>query len=164
MKRRCLSITLTLLFLLCLFLTACENSPLSAGERLARIQDLALDLPAHRLYDSASAIHESTYMPEGMAASLYDLSGYSELSHAESYAFCLSAHRDGFFECALFLAKDTSGVSELCDAVRVRGEFLSRRGYIDASSVHIYHTGRYVLAVYGLGKKSADRLAESVLE
>ncbi len=156
-RKKCLSaLLLTLFSAFCLL--SCEGQPLSPGERLSRIEGSEIALPAFRMYDSEATLSDEHYMPEGMASALYDLMGYSELSHAESFAFLLSARGDAFLECVLFLSADRASASELAFAASARGDFLQKNRYIGEDLVHIYRTGRYVFAVYGLDRRTADAL------
>lgn len=134
-RRKYAIVLLIFAFLPCF--TGCQSLHTPPKERLLLLMERAPSLPAGTLYASADAEWEEAYMPPGMAESLYDLCGYSELSHAEAYAFYLPKREDAFLELAVFEAKDESGVRDLYDMCRYRGEFLKRAGSVTQYEVWI---------------------------
>lgn len=139
--RRLLFLSLPLL--LSLLFAGCSGTETPPKERLLAWMERYESLPAGKLYSSEAKAWEADYMPPEMAATLYDLRGFSELAHAEGYAFYLPQKENAFTELAVFCAKDESGVRDIIDACRTRAAFLIKAGIAETHEVWVENK-RYV--------------------
>lgn len=155
MKKYVLSV---LLLLLSAMLFSCGTEPEAPRGILERMVRAGNDLPAGTVYDRRAEKWEDGYMDPAILAELYDLRGYSELSHIEDCALYLSGRYDAPFEIGVFLCYDEAVAEDVREMCLYRMDFLTRHGAIKEENAAVMTSGRYVIYVAGAEPATAKKL------
>ena len=150
-----ISVCVAVFFCAILFF-GCGKSPCTAGERLSRLT-ATVSLPAGHLYQSDADIRDESYMPESMGKNLYDIRGYSELSHAETYAVYLGSGYGSAFEIAVFQARDSVGAEDITDMCLYRGNYLLKAGILEENGYTVLRSGNTVCGFFGMTQETAQK-------
>ncbi len=112
---------------LCVGLCSCGEKYKSAAEAFGVFADAYGSLPAGKLYLSEAKEWEKEYLSDDIVYSLYaNIKGECEYDHVAECAIYLSSSIDEFYEVAVFICYDNSGVEEVAKMCHRRIDIAKR--------------------------------------